>query len=151
VTGPTGAAGDSYDQTLNVADSVTFASVTTNILKIQDGAQEKFQTLTGATGTITHDCTAGQIFYHTSPAANFTADLTNLSLGSGYATTVTLVIAQDASAYIPTAVQIGSVTQTIRWQGNSIPTGTANRTDVVAFSIINNGGTYVVLGQLTGF
>lgn len=150
-TGPTGAAGASYDQNLDTTSAVSFASVTANVIKIEDGAQEKFQALTGATGTITHDCSAGQIFYHTSPAANFTANFVNLNLASGYGTTVTLVIAQGASAYIPSAVQIGGVSQTIRWQGNSIPVGTASRTDVVAFSIINNGGTYVVLGQLTGF
>lgn len=150
-TGATGPTGASYNQNLDTTSFVTFASVATNVLKIENGAQEKFQTLSGATGTVTHDCTAGQIFYHTSPAANFTADLTNLGLSAGYATTVTLVIVQGATAYIPNAVQIGSVSQTIRWQGNSTPTGTANRTDVVAFSILNNSGTYVVLGQLTGF
>lgn len=151
-TGATGPTGPSYDQSLNTTDSVTFAGITANnVLKIEDGVQEKVQAKTGATGTITHDCSAGQIFYHTSVASNFTADFTNLNLASGYATTVTLIIGQGVTAYIPSAVQIGGVAQTILWQGNSIPTGTVSRIDVVAFSIVNNSGTYVVLGQLTGF
>ena len=43
------------------------------------------------------------------------------------------------------------VAQTLLWQGGSQPSGTADGTDVVAFSILNDGGTYVVMGQLVGF
>ena len=118
---------------------------------ILSGVHEKFQTKADATGTVTHDCSAGHIFYHTSPDANWTANFTNLSLSSTYATTVSLVIAQGATGYIPNAVQIGGVAQTINWQGNATPTPTTNRTDAVTFSILNNSGTYIVLGQLTGF
>ncbi len=120
-------------------------------LKINDGVHEKFQTKTDATGTVTHDCSSGQIFYHTSPDANWTANFTNLSLNSTYATTVTLVIVQGGTGYYPNAIQIGGIGQTINWQGNSTPTPSTNRTDVVTFSILNNSGTYTVLGQLTGF
>ena len=126
-------------------------SITLNILKIDDGVHEKFQALADATGTVTHNCSAGHIFYHTSPDANWTANFTNLSLSSTYATTVTLVIAQGATGYIPNAVQIAGSAQTINWQGNATPTPTTSRTDVVTFSILNNSGTYTVLGQLTGF
>jgi hypothetical protein len=115
------------------------------------GVQEKFATLTGSTGTVTHDCDNGHIFYHTTPAADWTANFTNLGLTAEYATTLSIVIAQGATAYIPTAVQIGGVAQTILWQGGSQPSGTTSGTDVVAFSILNDGGTYVVMGQLVGF
>jgi hypothetical protein len=74
-----------------------------------------------------------------------------LSLASGYATTVSLIITQGGTGYYPNAVQIGGVAQTINWQGNTNPTVSTNRTDVVTFSIINNSGTYIVLGQVTGF
>ena len=119
-------------------------------LKVQN-IQEEFATLTGATGTVTHNCDTQNIFYHTSPAADFTANITNLTLITGNATTVSLVISQGATAYIPTAVQIGGVAQTLNWQGGSAPSGTNNGTDVVSLSILNNGGTYIVLGQLVGF
>jgi hypothetical protein len=98
-----------------------------------------------------HDCSLGHIFYHTSPNGNFTVNLTNLNLNNDYATTVTLVIAQGATGYYPSAVQIASAGQTLNWQGNVTPTPSTNRTDVVSFSILNNSGTYIVLGQLTGF
>ena len=126
-------------------------NITTNILKIEDGVHEKFQSLTDAANTVTHDCSQGHIFYHTSPDDDWTVNLTNLNLASGYATTVTIVIVQGGTGYYPSALEIGGSAQTINWQGNATPTPSTNRTDVVSFSILNNSGTYTVLGQLTGF
>ena len=126
-------------------------SPTLNILKVDDGVHEQFQAKVDATGTVTHDCSSGHIFYHTSPDANWTANFTNLNLDSTYATSVTLIIVQGATGYYPSAVQIAGAAQTINWQGNVNPTVSTSRTDVVTFSIINNSGTYTVLGQLTGF
>ena len=120
-------------------------------IKINDGVHEKFQTKADATGVVTHDCSSGHIFYHTSADANWTANFTNLNLTAGYATAITLVIAQGGTGYYPSAVQISGSAQTLNWQGNATPTPSTNRTDVVTFSIINNSGTYTVLGQLTGF
>ena len=121
------------------------------ILKIDNGVHEKFQTKADATGIVTHDCSLGHIFYHTSPDALFTVNFTNLNLSSGYATALTLIIVQGGTGFIPNSVGIGGVIQTLNWQGNVTPTPSTNRTDVVTFSIINNAGTYTVLGQLTGF
>jgi hypothetical protein len=126
-------------------------SPTLNVLKIDDGVHEKFQELADATGTVTHDCSSGQIFYHSSPDANWTVNLTNLNLGVGYATTVTLVIDQSETGYYPNALQIGGSAQTINWQGNATPTPSASRQDVVSFSILAVTGGYIVFGQLTGF
>ena len=135
------------------ASSPTFSSAATfngNAI-FNTGVEEAFDTLTGSTGTVTHDCDNGHIFYHTTPSANWTANFTNLGLTAEYATTLTVVINQGATAYIPTAVQIGGVAQTLNWQGGIQPTGTDNGIDVVSFSILNDGGTYVVLGQLVDF
>jgi len=150
------------DGVLNLAGALQFADGTAqttafttdptlNVLKIDDGVHERFQAKTDATGTVQHNCALGHIFYHTSPDANWTANFTNLNLSSNYATAVTLVIVQGGTGYYPSAVQIGGVAQTLNWQGNTTPTPSTNRTDVVTFSIINNSGTYTVLGQLTGF
>ncbi len=150
------------DGVLNLAGNLQFADGTVqttafttdptlNVLKIDDGVHERFQAKTDATGIVQHNCALGHIFYHTSPDANWTANFTNLNLSSNYATAVTLVIVQGGTGYYPSAVQIGGVAQTLNWQGNTTPTPSTNRTDVVTFSIINNSGTYTVLGQLTGF
>jgi hypothetical protein len=112
---------------------------------------ETFTTINGATGVVVHNCSNGHIFNHTVPVANFTANLTNLSLDSGYATTVTLVINQSSTARIPNALQIAGQAININWQGGSVPSGFSNRKDIVSFSILNNGGSYAVYGQLVTF
>ena len=113
---------------------------------------EAFYPITGATGVVTHGCSTGQIFNHTSIAANFTVNLTNLSVATGLATVVTLMLNQGATAYIPNALQIGGVAQTIKWQGGSAPTGNANKLDAVAFTIFRTAAsTYVVTGQLVSY
>ena len=121
------------------------------ILQIEDGVHEKFAPIADATGVVNHDYSTGHIFYHTSPDANWTINLTNLNLASGYATTVTIIIEQGETGFYPSALQIGGAAQTINWQGNTLPTPSTSRTDVVTFSIFNNSGTYTVLGQLAGF
>jgi hypothetical protein len=113
---------------------------------------EHAQQISGAAGLVTHDCSMGQIFYHTSMAANFTANLTNLTLNSGYATNITLILNQSDPAYVPNALQIDGATKTVYWQGSSIaPEGSVGKKNVISFSILNNNGTYLVLGQLVSF
>jgi hypothetical protein len=139
----------------NTAFTLTPTLTTSNIV-VQNTATltqvvESFTSIADATGVVTHDCSTGQIFNHTSIDANFTANFTNLNLGSGKATTITLVLNQGGTAYIANAVQIQASAQTIKWSANTVPTGNTNAVDVVSFSIFNNSGTYTVLGQLSTF
>lgn len=115
------------------------------------GVQEKFGNIINATGVVTHDCDNGHIFRHAFPISDFTANFTNLELSSNYATTLTLVIKQDGNARIPNAVQIEGLSQTVSWQGGVVPTGTDDGIDVLSFSILNAGSSYLVLGQLVDF
>jgi len=115
------------------------------------GVQEKFATLTGSTGTVTHDCDTGHVFYLTGATGDITANFTNLGLTAEYGTNLTVIINQGVTPYEVTAVQIGGVAQTINWQGGSAPTGNANGIDSFSFTILNDGGTYVVLGQMVDF
>ena len=107
-----------------------------------------FTTKTGAIGTVIHDCSTGQIFYHTSPAANFTANFTNLGLVSGLLTEINLYIVQGSQARLPTAIQISGVSQTINWYNGVTPTGTANATNLVTFFVLLNSTTYSVFGKV---
>ena len=160
------ASGDTAFRIFDTTDPDSTVTEANNIFKITDtgdievkglaslykGAEEKYSALTGATGTVAHDCANGKMFYHTSPAANWTANFTNLNLNQNkFSTSIGIVVTQGNTAYIPNAVQIGGVAQTIIWQGNSTPTGTDNGTDAISFTIMNDGGTYIVLGQLTSF
>jgi len=139
------------NEDLNLTPNGTGTVTVNGGLKLEEGVQEKFSSLTGATGTVAHDCSGGNVFYHTSISADFTANFTNLQLETSHATALTLVLVQGGTAYIPTAVQIAGSAQTINWQGGGAPSGTASGIDAVSFTIINNSGTYTVLGQLTDF
>lgn len=112
-------------------------------IKTNDTTQE----LSGATGTVTHDMDSGAIFLHTSPAANFTANFTNVDATNNRAAVATLVITQGATPYVPNAVEIGGTAATVTWLNNTAPTGNANKTDVVSFSFFRIAGAWTVLGQ----
>jgi len=115
------------------------------------GTNEEFATLTSSTGTVNHDCSAGHIFYHTTPSSDFSVNLINLTLSAEHATTISIVINQGATAYTITSLEIAGSPVTIKWQGNNTPSGTSSGIDNFTFSILNDGGTYVVLGQSVSF
>ena len=136
---------------INIAPNGSGAIELNGQVKFAEGIIEKFATTNGATGVTALDCATGNVHYLTAPAGDITANFTNLNLTAEYATNVTVVIDQGGTEYEITAVQIGGVAQTIVWQGNSAPTGTANGVDSFSFTILNDGGTYVVLGQMVAF
>lgn len=112
---------------------------------------ETFDTKTGATGTVVHDVSIASTFYHTSPAANFTANFTNVSTTSSKITVVAVVIAQGATAYVPTTMQIAGTTQTVTWLGGSAPTGNANKYDMISYNMFRIGSSWSVFGSLSTF
>lgn len=115
------------------------------------GVEEAFGTLTGSTGVTACDCNNGHIFYLTGATGDITANFTNLGLTAEYGTNVMVIINQGATPYEVTAVQIAGVAQTINWQGGTPPTGNANGIDSFSFTILNDGGTFVILGQMVDF
>ena len=135
---------------ISATGNITAGSVSTNVLNVKN-VFETTNALSAATGTVTHNCALGQIFVHSSISANFTANFTNVTLPANNATAFTLVLNQGGTAYVPTAVQIGGQAQTVNWQGGTQPAGSANKKDVVSFSVVNNNGTFITLGQLTTF
>lgn len=130
------------------AQGIQGSQGTQGIQGTQASLDFNFTTKTGATGTVIHDCSTGQIFYHTSPAANFTANFTNLGLVSGLLTEINLYIVQGSQARLPTAIQISGVSQTINWYNGVTPTGTANATNLVTFFVLLNSTTYSVFGKV---
>ena len=112
-------------------------------IQIEKGVQEKFATITGASGVTALDCSNGHIFYKTGCTGDITANFTNLTLTAEYAVNLMVIINQGGTPYEVTAVQIGGSAQTINWQGGSQPTGNANGIDAFSFTILNDGGSYV--------
>ena len=133
--------------TTTINNNLTVAGTTTveSILEVMDAKAS-------ATGTVAHDFLVADVFYHTGISANFTANITNLPTTVGRISTVTLILTQGGTAYLPTAVQIAGVGQTIKWAGNTQPTPQANKTDVVVFTLIRTAaGAWVVLGQMSSY
>ena len=125
--------------------SPTFTGTTT----LQQST-EIMNTINGATGTVTHDFSTGAIWRHF-PEANFTANFTNVPTTNNRAIAVTLVIIQGSTAYIPNAVQIDGLSQTIRWQDNTVPTGNVDKGDVFNFVLLRGVGSWTVLGSMSTY
>ena len=141
---------------LSASGSPSYTTVTTGDLIVTSQIVESFtsySTSISSGGTATLDCSTGNIWNITSTVSgNWTAALTNVTLSSGQATNVTLIITQGATAYIPNALTVNSTSVTINWQGGSAPTGNASKKDIIAFSILQTGAsTYLVFGQLVTF
>jgi hypothetical protein len=129
----------------------SFADLTLTGLTTLQQTTEVLSTLTGATGVVAHDLDNGAVFYHSSLAADFTTNFTNVPETNNRTISVVLLLEQGATAYIPTAVQIDGASQTINWQGASAPTGNANQIDVVSFTLIRAGDAWTVIGSLTTY
>ena len=124
------------------------------LLSVQQ-LQEQVQSLTGATGIVTHDWSGGSIFYHRNMLANFTANVTNLTPVLNKVYTTTLLLSQGATGYYASALMIAGFTGTINWQGGTVPTPTANKQEIESFTMLYGAtgptGTWTVYGQYTSF
>lgn len=129
--------------------------MTVNGLLSAQQLQEQVQSLTGATGVVTHDWSGGSIFYHRTMAANFTANVTNLTPVLNKVYTTTLMLSQGATAYYASTLQIGGTGQTINWQGGTLPTPTANKQEIESFTMLYGptgaAAAWTVFGQYTSF
>jgi hypothetical protein len=135
------------------SSSITLNSSIINLegLATFSKSTEIINSISGATGTVVHDFSSGSLFFHSSIAANFTANFINVSVTNSRAVSIALILDQGATAYIPNAVQIAGSSQTIKWSGGSEPSGTNNYTDVVNFTLIRSGGAWTVLGSLSTY
>lgn len=135
----------------NITSLGSLANLTVTGLTTSQLTSEIIATKTGATGVVTHDVTTSSVFYHSGVASDFTANFTNFPALNNRATVVILVIAQGATAYIPSAVQIDGVSQTINWGGGAVPVGYPAKKDMVSFTFIKTGGAWTVFGQLATY
>jgi hypothetical protein len=147
-----------YPNATNVVDdasglswsSVDNAFTITGTTFLQQSS-EAFTVKTGATGIVTHDFSNGAIWYHTGVALGFTANFTNIPTSNNKATVVTLVISQGVSAFLPVAIQINGIAQTVFWAGGAAPSGNANKIDIVAYTLMRVSGSWVVIGSLSTY
>ena len=109
----------------------------------------KVTALSGATGTVIHNFNLGSTWYHSSIAANFTVDLTNVPVTDNRSIPVVLWLNQGATGYYPSAININGSAATLRWLNNTIPTPGTNRMELVEFELLRTAATWYVLAQYT--
>jgi len=113
---------------------------------------EAYTTLYNATGIVVHNLSLGAIFSHITPISNWTANFINVPVISGIAISVALIIYQGNAPYVPTAVQIDGVPQTLSWQNGVAPLGNANKIDIIGFTFLSVGtSAFTVVGNLSSY
>lgn len=101
--------------------------------------------LSGSTLTVDYNTVGNAVL--SSPASNFTINVTNVPTDNNKAIDASVIVSQGATARIPNAFQIDGVAQTIRWVGGVTPTGTVNKIDVFSFTMLRQSNAWTVLGQ----
>jgi hypothetical protein len=114
-----------------------------------------------ATGTVTYYTSVQSVLYYTANStANHTLNIShspttqlNAALAIGQAITVTFMNTNGATPYWPSTLQVDGVTQTLKWQGGTAPTGgNASSVDVYTYSVIKTANaTFTVLASQTKF
>jgi hypothetical protein len=151
-SGSSGSSGTSAPTTsLSLSENLTVSGTASmNGLTVLQEVSEVINTTPGATSsTVVYNFSTGANWYHSSANTNYTANFTNVPTDSNRVITVTIVIAQGSTAYVPNVVQIDNSSQTIKWSGAN--TGNANQTDIIGFTFMRIGGNWVVLGQINTF
>jgi hypothetical protein len=100
-----------------------------------------------STNVLTLDWSATNLVYVSSPSANFTINVTNAPITNDRALSVTVLVTQGATPYIPSALQIAGSAQTIKWGGGSAPSGTASKIDIFSFVLLRTGSAWTVFGS----
>ncbi len=152
--------------TLTVTDTINFglnivptAAATfgvgsvTNVLGPSYFAQtgESISTITGATGTVSHNWNTTANWFHSSIGSNFTANFTNVPNTTNRVYVMNLILNQGATGYYTSTVQINSSTTTINWFNNTLPTPTANKREIETLTVMNTANAWTIFGQYTSF
>ena len=106
------------------------------------GMVQPLNTITGATGEVDHDCSISQMFYHSNIAGNFTPNFTQLDLSNSEITSISIILDQGGTAYLPDAYKINSTASSLYWEGSAMPTGSANKVDTVDLKILRVSDSY---------
>jgi hypothetical protein len=94
----------------------------------------------------------GGLFYISASATgNFTLDLQNVPTTDSRVLTISFIVVQGSTGYIPSVIRIGGSAQTIKWVGGSAPTPTSSsgKIDIFTFTFIRSSSSWQVLGSST--
>lgn len=143
--------GSTVDNAVGLSwDSVNSIFKVAGLTELQQ-TTEVLGTKTAAAGIVTHDFNNGAIWYHSAVSSGFIANITNVPTTANRASVVTLMISQGATPYVPTGIQINGVAQPVLWQGSVAPTGNASKLDILSYSILRVGASWIVTGSLSTY
>jgi hypothetical protein len=130
-------------------DSVFSNLQVTGILDVQE-IREKVTNLSIVSASATANFTDGALFFiGSAPSSNFTLNVTNVPNVSSMSQTVSVVVTQGSTGYIPNVFMIGGVSQTIRWLGGVAPTPTssAGKIDIFNFTIFRTSSSTLIFAN----
>jgi hypothetical protein len=112
---------------------------------------ELLGTYSATASVIEYDFSSAGTWYQDNLTSNYTADIINVPTTDNRVSNVSIIVAQGATAYAPTVLQIDGATQSIKWLNGTYSVN-ASQTDVVAFKLVRTGATWSqVLGQINTF
>lgn len=114
-------------------------------------AIEAFVRTSNSTGTITHGYNTGGIWVHDNITGNFTASFTDVPTTDNFVVSYSITLIQGASPYMCNAIQINGQSYPIKWAGAVVPSGTANRVELVNFNLYRLSGSWTVIGSLSTY
>jgi plastocyanin len=136
--------GSAYTNRLSI-DSTGIVSIP-GILDVAE-VRETVVSNSFSTNVMTANYNDGAIHYATvAPTANFTISLTNVPTTTSKSITMSFLITQGSTGYIPTTINLNGSSQTIRWVGGSAPTPTssAGKIDIFNFTLILAASNVVI-------
>jgi hypothetical protein len=107
--------------------------------------------LSGASGTVDHNFSLGNVWNHTSISANFTANITNIPTTDDRSYTIVLNLFQGAIPYYANAIQINGSSPAGTKLNPVSPSPTANAYDRQTITIIRRSGNYYVMVKYDSF
>ena len=134
---------------VDLADNQYAINVITGTTKLKQTV-ESLSTGTISSNAVTLNFNAGAILVVGGTGTNFTVNLTNIPVVANTSIVLTVSIVQGGTACIPSAITINATAVTIKWLSSTVPTGNANKVDLVGFVLIYTSG-WTVLGSLSSY
>ena len=151
-SGSTGPSGSVNTGSLATTGSNVFiGDQTINGSLIIEGVSEILTVDGGFNGNRTFDYTSGSIFYLTGLTGNGVWNIENVPTTNNRAITLTYVINQGVSPYSGSQYQINGSNVTVKWVDTMIPTGSANKTEIIGLTAFRVSSTWDVIGSLSTF
>lgn len=118
---------------------------------IIDGVSETLTVDGGFTGNRNFNYTSGSIFYITGLTGNGTWNVNDVPTTNNMGLTLTYIVDQGGTPYSGSQYQINGTNVTVKWSDSLIPTGSANKTDIIGLTAFRVGSSWNVVGSLSSF